>query len=105
MTKDSIHYGGWEHRDVHNINGMLFVSCNPTLAQTRIASHDLLHSLIIRGKLFMNGLTLPSGPSFSLARSMPAPNGLVLCGQVTILVLGSIWLLGSRWSFQIALRV
>jgi alpha 1,3-glucosidase len=26
MPKDNIHYGGWEHRDVHNINGMLFVS-------------------------------------------------------------------------------
>ncbi|KAH8110571.1 alpha-glucosidase [Phellopilus nigrolimitatus] len=24
MPKDSVHYGGWEHRDVHNINGMLF---------------------------------------------------------------------------------
>ncbi|KAJ3857710.1 glycoside hydrolase family 31 protein [Lentinula lateritia] len=24
MPKDSIHNGGWEHRDVHNINGMLF---------------------------------------------------------------------------------
>lgn len=26
MGKDNIHAGGWEHRDVHNINGMLFVS-------------------------------------------------------------------------------
>lgn len=26
MQRDNIHYGGWEHRDVHNINGMLFVS-------------------------------------------------------------------------------
>ncbi|EJD08186.1 alpha-glucosidase [Fomitiporia mediterranea MF3/22] len=26
MQKDSIHYGGWEHRDVHNINGMLFTN-------------------------------------------------------------------------------
>ena len=26
MPRDNIHYGGWEHRDVHNINGMLFVS-------------------------------------------------------------------------------
>jgi len=26
MPKDNVHYGGWEHRDVHNINGMLFVS-------------------------------------------------------------------------------
>ncbi|KAG8935147.1 hypothetical protein FRC02_008498 [Tulasnella sp. 418] len=24
MQKDNIHYGGWEHRDVHNINGMLY---------------------------------------------------------------------------------
>ncbi len=26
MPRDNVHYGGWEHRDVHNINGMLFVS-------------------------------------------------------------------------------
>jgi hypothetical protein len=25
MPKDNIHHGGWEHRDIHNINGMLFV--------------------------------------------------------------------------------
>ncbi|SJL06284.1 related to Alpha-glucosidase II precursor [Armillaria ostoyae] len=24
MPKDNVHYEGWEHRDVHNINGMLF---------------------------------------------------------------------------------
>ncbi|KAK8096936.1 Glucosidase 2 subunit alpha [Apiospora kogelbergensis] len=24
MPKDNLHYGGWEHRDVHNINGMTF---------------------------------------------------------------------------------
>ena len=26
MPKDSIHHNGWEHRDIHNINGMLYVS-------------------------------------------------------------------------------
>ena len=26
MHKDCIHFGGWEHRDVHNINGMAYVS-------------------------------------------------------------------------------
>ncbi|KAI0313324.1 alpha-glucosidase [Amylostereum chailletii] len=26
MPKDMIHHGGWEHRDVHNINGMLLVN-------------------------------------------------------------------------------
>ncbi|OAG04474.1 uncharacterized protein CC84DRAFT_1120912 [Paraphaeosphaeria sporulosa] len=24
MPKDNIHFGGWEHRDVHNLNGMTF---------------------------------------------------------------------------------
>ncbi|KAJ7072850.1 glycoside hydrolase family 31 protein [Mycena amicta] len=24
MPRDNVHYNGWEHRDVHNINGMLF---------------------------------------------------------------------------------
>lgn len=24
MPKDNIHHGGWEHRDIHNINGMTF---------------------------------------------------------------------------------
>ncbi|PGG96710.1 hypothetical protein AJ79_09480 [Helicocarpus griseus UAMH5409] len=26
MPKDNIHHGGWEHRDVHNVNGMTFVN-------------------------------------------------------------------------------
>ncbi|EIN06673.1 alpha-glucosidase [Punctularia strigosozonata HHB-11173 SS5] len=26
MPRDNIHYGGWEHRDLHNINGMLFTN-------------------------------------------------------------------------------
>jgi alpha 1,3-glucosidase len=24
MPKDLVHYGGWEHRDVHNINGLVY---------------------------------------------------------------------------------
>ena len=26
MPKDNIHYGNWEHRDVHNLNGLTFVN-------------------------------------------------------------------------------
>jgi mannosyl-oligosaccharide alpha-1,3-glucosidase len=26
MQRDNIHHGGWEHRDIHNINGMLFTN-------------------------------------------------------------------------------
>ena len=32
MPKDNVHHGGWEHRDVHNINGMLFVCFHRSLA-------------------------------------------------------------------------
>lgn len=28
MQKDAVHYGGWEHRDVHNIGGMIYVRYN-----------------------------------------------------------------------------
>jgi alpha 1,3-glucosidase len=42
MPKDNIHYGGWEHRDVHNINGMLFVSHAPSL--TPFFAHKILQS-------------------------------------------------------------
>lgn len=27
LPKDVVHYGGWEHRSVHNINGLLFSMC------------------------------------------------------------------------------
>lgn len=40
MPKDSIHYDGWEHRDVHNINGVLFVSTHFVLGARLSISHD-----------------------------------------------------------------
>lgn len=39
MEKDSIHYGGWEHRDVHNINGMLFVNITSQAVKERTTPH------------------------------------------------------------------
>ncbi|KAJ6590144.1 glycoside hydrolase family 31 protein [Mycena vulgaris] len=35
MPRDNIHYGGWEHRDVHNINGMLFSNLTSQAVQYR----------------------------------------------------------------------
>jgi len=35
MPRDNIHYGGWEHRDVHNINGMLFSNLTSKAVQGR----------------------------------------------------------------------
>lgn len=39
MQKDAVHYGGWEHRDVHNINGM------PLVGVLVLALNDLFSSL------------------------------------------------------------
>ena len=40
MEKDSIHYGGWEHRDVHNINGMLFVNITSQAVKERTTPYQ-----------------------------------------------------------------
>lgn len=31
MPRDNVHYGGWEHRDVHNMFGMLYVGLSAIL--------------------------------------------------------------------------
>ncbi|GHJ85091.1 hypothetical protein NliqN6_1493 [Naganishia liquefaciens] len=48
MPRDNVHHGGWEHRDVHNINGMMF----------HRATHD---ALVVREE--------PAKRSFVLSRS------------------------------------
>ena len=35
MPKDNLHFGNWEHRDVHNINGMTFVNATFDAALNR----------------------------------------------------------------------
>ncbi|KAK3327601.1 glycoside hydrolase family 31 protein [Cercophora scortea] len=35
MPKDNIHYGGWEHRDVHNLNGMTFHNATHHAVESR----------------------------------------------------------------------
>ncbi|KAJ7935332.1 glycoside hydrolase family 31 protein [Mycena leptocephala] len=35
MPRDNVHYGGWEHRDIHNINGMLFSNLTSQAVQQR----------------------------------------------------------------------
>ncbi|KAH7033492.1 family 31 glycosyl hydrolase [Microdochium trichocladiopsis] len=35
MPKDNLHHGGWEHRDVHNINGMTFHNATYTALLSR----------------------------------------------------------------------
>lgn len=35
MPRDNIHFGGWEHRDLHNINGMTFINSTYGALQVR----------------------------------------------------------------------
>ena len=35
MPKDNLHYGNWEHRDLHNINGLTFVNATFSALLTR----------------------------------------------------------------------
>ncbi|KAI0657708.1 alpha-glucosidase [Cubamyces menziesii] len=35
MPRENIHYGGWEHRDLHNINGMLFHNLTSQAVKSR----------------------------------------------------------------------
>ena len=47
MPKDNIHHGGWEHRDIHNINAMLFVSFvihNSSFSRINKVSSIMLHT-------------------------------------------------------------
>lgn len=45
MPKDCIHHGDWEHRDVHNINGMYHVSFFHSL-NDEIKSFDVKYSIM-----------------------------------------------------------
>lgn len=48
MQKDAIHYGGWEHRDVHNIGGMIYVRTTLVPSSFRAEEEaDLLSSNVL----------------------------------------------------------
>ena len=60
MQKDSILYGGWEHRDLHKINSMLFVS----VACFKIEVLEINFSLIKLGRLYTSDQIRQRGHSF-----------------------------------------
>ena len=62
MPRENIHYGGWEHRDLHNINGMLFVSAWRVWEIAKL--YSFVHSTTLPRKPPWPGLILPNGPSF-----------------------------------------
>jgi hypothetical protein len=87
MQKDAVHYGGWEHRDVHNIGGMIYVSFCPRSSRGRadLPSH---HSKTSPHKGSSSARKFLSVLSSSLALSTPARSALEPCGQATISALG-----------------
>jgi len=49
MHKDCIHYGGWEHRDVHNVYGMYVVSssCHSLISTFSRRWHEMMVMMMI----------------------------------------------------------
>ncbi|WVQ99011.1 hypothetical protein IAU59_006143 [Kwoniella sp. CBS 9459] len=52
MPRDNIHAGGWEHRDVHNINGMMF---HNQTAQALIAREEPARRPFVLSRSFFAG--------------------------------------------------
>lgn len=40
MPKDNLHHGGWEHRDIHNVNGLTFVNATYQAMLSRDKEED-----------------------------------------------------------------
>ena len=68
MPRENIHYGGWEHRDLHNINGMLFVRVSPSLSRCS-TDKPLQHNLTSQA---VKSRTDPPKRPFVLTRSFYA---------------------------------
>jgi len=47
MPKDNIHYGNWEHRDIHNLNGHTYMDATHQALETRIGKGKDLRSFIL----------------------------------------------------------
>lgn len=75
MPRDNVHYGGWEHRDVHNINGATFVSVNSL--QCPVRSLRLVHSRLSSKKLLSTPCWSERAPRSDLS-SCPAVSSLDL---------------------------
>ena len=65
MQKDAVHHGGWEHRDVHNINGMIFV--RPLFRSLALLPHardeaDSVSDPLSQQNLTMQGLIQREDP-------------------------------------------
>ncbi len=51
MPKDNVHYGGWEHRDVHNLNGMTFHNATQLALMSR-KSGELRRPFVLTRSFF-----------------------------------------------------
>ncbi len=52
MPKDNIHHGGWEHRDVHNLNGMTFHNATHHALITREAGEAPKRPFVLTRSFF-----------------------------------------------------
>lgn len=69
MPRENIHHGGWEHRDLHNINGMLFVCVLSSVQLMALLIRSFQHNLTAQA---VKERTDPQKRPFVLTRSFYA---------------------------------
>ena len=55
MPKDNIHHGGWEHRDVHNVNGQTFVNATYHALITRAKAEPPTRPFVLTRSFYTGG--------------------------------------------------
>jgi hypothetical protein len=81
MPRDNVHHGGWEHRDVHNINGMMFVSKDCSSDNDKIHIDDLHGSIERRMTLWLPERSPPNDPLYCHEASSPDPSDTAPSGR------------------------
>ena len=82
VPRDTIHDGGWENRDVHNINGMLFVSVAYGGGGRRESMDRLTRSTTPLPRLLSSAKHQPSGRSCCRGHSLPARSASARSGEL-----------------------
>ncbi|KAJ7062401.1 glycosyl hydrolases family 31-domain-containing protein [Mycena amicta] len=82
MPRDNIQYNGWEHRDVHNINGMLF--SNHTWQAVRERTDPPTRPFVLTGSFFADSQrfgAMWTGDNLGTWEHMEVGNKMVLANS------------------------
>ena len=92
MPKDCLHYGGFEHRDVHNLYGFMVVCNYERICRWEVVSEYLFQTRWKEPlKVSWCAPIINCDPSFCPVRFSPAANDLEPFGLVITTPIGATW--------------